>query len=280
MQKSVNGFRLLVALVLSLGATPFSAATDQLPGPKGTEEAPTSDRDASVAKAKETNAALQAQNALLTRANIALQAQNWEAVEATLKQLLAEYPAADCWEFRQSLGNAQARLGHYEDALQSYEKGLEFARGHATAGADSTKIKAGIGQMLTAEGNVYLKLLKTDEAIARYTAAADIDPNPAIAYFNLCATLYNAGNTAGAAAAADKAIAADPAKADAYFIKGSALYADGKMEGNKYIVPPASIAALKKYLELASAGPHADDVKAMLDAAEQMSTASDHAAKK
>ncbi|MFA5057067.1 MAG: tetratricopeptide repeat protein [Opitutaceae bacterium] len=278
MQKSVNGFRLLVALALSLGAALFTAAKDPPAGPEQAGETPSAAPDSAMAQ--EANVVLQAQNALLAKANIALQAKNWETVAATLQQLLAEYPAADCWEFRQSLGNAQARLGRYEDALQSYEKGLEFARGHATAGADSAKVKAGIGQMLTAEGNVYLKLRKPDEAIARYTAAADIDPNPATAYFNLCATLYNAGNMAGAATAADKAIAADPGKADAYFIKGSALYADGRMEGNKYIVPPASIAALKKYLELAPTGPHADDVKAMLDAAGQMPSTADSAARK
>jgi nucleoid-associated protein YgaU len=79
---------------------------------------------------------------------------------------------------------------------------------------------------------------------------------------------YNAGNVKAADAACDKAIAADPSKADAYFIKGSVLIgmSDGKLDPNGHlIVPPGTKEALNKYLELAPTGPHAGDVKAMLD---------------
>jgi len=66
----------------------------------------------------------------------------------------------------------------------------------------------------------------------------------------------------------DKAIAADPKKADAYFIKGSTLFGSGKLDAQgKYIVPPGTLETLKKYLELAPDGAHAGDVKAMLEAA-------------
>jgi len=65
----------------------------------------------------------------------------------------------------------------------------------------------------------------------------------------------------------DKAIAADPKKADAYFLKGSALYGEGALDkSNKYVVPPGAVEALKQYLVLAPGGPHTQDVKAMLDA--------------
>jgi tetratricopeptide (TPR) repeat protein len=89
-------------------------------------------------------------------------------------------------------------------------------------------------------------LHKPDEAIALYTKAAAISSDPATAWFNLCATMYNLGNMAGAAEAADKVIAADPRKADAYFIKGSALYANGRFEGNNFVAPPESMATLRK----------------------------------
>ena len=50
----------------------------------------------------------------------------------------------------------------------------------------------------------------------------------------------------------DKAIAADPKKADAYFIKGSSLYGEGGLDkSNKYVVPPGAVDALKQYLVLA-----------------------------
>jgi tetratricopeptide (TPR) repeat protein len=92
-----------------------------------------------------------------------------------------------------------------------------------------------------------------------------MDPNPGTAYFNLCATQYNSGNTEGALAACDKAIAADPNRADAYFIKGSLMIAQGKMEKDgKYSAPPGTSEALNKYLELEPNGPHANDVKQML----------------
>jgi hypothetical protein len=92
-----------------------------------------------------------------------------------------------------------------------------------------------------------------------------LDPNPATAYFNLCATQYNAGNVGGALTACDKAIAADPSKADAYFIKGSLLIGESKTDSSGKVIAPAGAAeALKRYLELAPNGPHASDVKQLL----------------
>ena len=92
------------------------------------------------------------------------------------------------------------------------------------------------------------------------------DANPATASFNSCALLYNAGKMDEAITACDKAIALDPKKADAYFIKGSALFGNGKVGSDgKYEVPPGTLEALNKYLELAPDGGHAPDVHAMLD---------------
>ncbi len=69
-----------------------------------------------------------------------------------------------------------------------------------------------------------------------------------------------------AIAACDKAIALDPNKADAYFIKGSALFGNGKVDkSGRYEVPPGTVEVLDKYLELAPDGGHAQDVHAMLD---------------
>ena len=88
----------------------------------------------------------------------------------------------------------------------------------------------------------------------------------AVPYFNACATFYNTGKMEEAIAACDKAIAIDPNKADAYFIKGSALFGNGKVgSGGKYAVPPGTVETLNKYLELAPDGGHAGDVHAMLD---------------
>jgi tetratricopeptide (TPR) repeat protein len=214
------------------------------------------------------NARLANLNSSLAKALAARSVQKWQEAATTLKQLIEANPDANQWEFYRALGTAQTGLREYQDAIQSYEKGIAIARDHPDPKTDPARIKAGMAQMLTSEGRVYLKLRKPDEAIALYTKAAAISPDPATDYFNICATLYNTGNMTAAAAAADRVIAVDPKKADVYFIKGSALFAEGKFAGGRYIAPPESVAALMKYLELAPTGPHADAVKAMLETIE------------
>jgi tetratricopeptide (TPR) repeat protein len=203
---------------------------------------------------------------LVTQAQAAMQGRNWQAAETAFRQLVAVAPAR--WEYQEGLGAAQFNLGRYEDALASYEKAIPLARRDAEPANDnSAKAKAALGQMLTMEGNVYVKLRKNAEAIEAFTRAAAVSPNPAVAYFNLCAMSYNVGNTEAALAACDKAIAADPTKADAYFIKGSVMLGNGAVDQKgKFAVPKGTVEALKKYLELQPNGAHASDVKEMLNA--------------
>jgi tetratricopeptide (TPR) repeat protein len=197
------------------------------------------------------------QNSLVAKAQAALDAKQWPAAEAALKQLSSSEPR---WEYSEALGTAQMNQGHYADSLESYQRAIDLAQKNASP-ADTSRIY----MML---GNANLKLKKNDAAIAAYNKAAALSPNPAVAYFNVCAVTYNMGQPAAkTAAACDKAIAADPKKADAYFVKGSALYGEGTIDkGNKFVAPPAAVEALKQYLVLAPDGPHVQDVKAMLDA--------------
>lgn len=199
----------------------------------------------------------ESQSALVAKAQAALDAKQWADAEAALKQLSASEPR---WEYLEALGAAQINQGHYADSLESYQRAIELAGKNASPAA--------IAQIYTTIGNANLKLKKNDAAIAAYNKAAALDPNPAVAYFNLCATMFNMGQPAAKTVAiCDKAIAADPKKADAYFVKGSSLYGEGAVDkSNKYIVPPGTVDALKQYLVLAPDGPHAQDVKVMLDA--------------
>jgi tetratricopeptide (TPR) repeat protein len=196
------------------------------------------------------------QSALVAKAQAALDAKQWPEAEAALKQLLSSEPR---WEYSQALGAAQFNQAHYADSLDSYQRAIELAGKNASPAA--------IAPMYTMIGNANLKLKKNDAAIAAYNKAAALDPNPAVAYFNLCAVMFNMGQPAAKTVAfCDKAIAADPKKADAYFVKGSSLYGEGAVDkSNKYIVPPGTVEALKQYLVLAPGGPHAQDVKTMLD---------------
>jgi tetratricopeptide (TPR) repeat protein len=205
-----------------------------------------------------------AENALIEKANAALTARNWQDAESSLKQLIAL--ASNRAEYQKSLGDAQGNLGRYRDAVGSYDKAIALAeKNPAGAGAEA---KAALAATLTAKGNMLLKLKDQPGAIAAYERAALLSVNPGVAYFNICATFYNMGDTKTAPAACDKAIAADPSRADAYFIKGSLLFAEGTMDkSGKIVVPPAALQALQKYLALAPNGGHAADVKEMLAAA-------------
>jgi tetratricopeptide (TPR) repeat protein len=91
--------------------------------------------------------------------------------------------------------------------------------------------------------------------------------NASMYYFNEAATLYNSGKLPEAEAAADKAIAADPKKAEAYYIKGQSLITQATVDPKtqKITAPPGCVDAYKKYLELAPDGPHANDVKGILE---------------
>lgn len=218
---------------------------------------------------KAQNAKATSMNALIGQAQNAMNSKNWQEAIAPLQQMIEMDPKR--WEFYQALGNSQINLSHYQEAVDAYEKGLATANETLAAAdpkTDAAKVKAGIGQMLASEGNAYVKLGKNDLAVEAFTKAAEMDPHPGTAYFNLCATQYNLGQMQAAEIACTKAIAADPNKADAYFIKGSAMYGNGKLDAhNNYVVPPGTIEALNKYLELAPDGSHANDVKAMLQAA-------------
>jgi tetratricopeptide (TPR) repeat protein len=252
----------VIAVLLLSTAVAWPAAAAPTPAPTSTPApaapAPTVDLES----IKQQNALATKENALITQANAAMVAKNWQEAIDALNKLIVLEPR---WEFLQGLGNAQLNLGNNKEALDAFDKGIAGALADKTTPADKLKLARAV--MLTNKGNALLKLKRTDEAIAAYTSAAALDPHPAIAYFNLCATQYNVGNMTGAAAACDKAIKADPTKADAYFIKGSALYGNGTLDAsNTYVVPPGTVEALKKYLKLAPKGAHAADVQAMLDA--------------
>ena len=233
MRRGLSAVALLVSLALAATALPQIGVGAPLPAAQGEN-----------------------QSSLLARAQAALDAKRWPDAEAALKQLLSSAPR---WEYSEALGVAQMNQGHDADSLESYQRAIDLAGKNAGPAA--------IAQMYTAIGNANLKLKKNDAAIAAYNKAAALDPNPAVAYFNLCAVTFNMGQPAAKTVPFCKAIAADPKKADAYFVKGSSLYGEGALDkSNKFVVPPGTVEALKQYLVLAPGGPHAQDIKLMLDA--------------
>jgi tetratricopeptide (TPR) repeat protein len=195
------------------------------------------------------------EKSLVAKAQGALDAKQWPDAEAALKQVVSSEPR---FEYFEALGSAQANQGHIEDAIASYQRASDIAQKNAVPGVQA--------RIYTAMGNANLKLKRNDAAISAYNQAATLDPNPGVAYFNICAVLYNIGETVKTLAACDKAISADPKKADAYFIKGSVMVGQGAAGKNgKMAAPPGTVETLKQYLVLAPDGGHASDVKQMLD---------------
>lgn len=204
-------------------------------------------------------------SALIGQVNAAMAAKQWQQAVDALGTLIARDSR---WEYFQQLGDALANLGRYEDALGAYDKAL--ARELTAGNAAGSKIDAARSQILIRKGNAFLKLKRTEEAIGAYTQAAKLSPTPGTAWFKLCAVEYNQGLTDRAIIACNASIASDPTRADAWFIKGSALYGNGTLDkNNRLVLPAGTLEALRKYLQLAPTGAHADDVRAMLDAQKQ-----------
>lgn len=149
----------------------------------------------------------------------------------------------------------------YNDAVTSYKKGIDL---NAASKKPSPEVAAAAYNQL---GQTYGKMGDAKNSADAYEMAAKSVPaNAAMYYYNEAATLYNAGKLPEAQVAADKAIAADPKKADAYYIKGQALIPQATVDPKtqKIVAPPGCVEAYQTYLELAPDGPHAADVKGIL----------------
>jgi tetratricopeptide (TPR) repeat protein len=206
----------------------------------------------------------QSSDALTAQYNQAMQAKDWSGAVATAQQLVALKATSLNLKM---LANAQLYSGSADAALAAY--------GHALAAAEKEKPakgpamagwKDGLSQIYIGKGNALLKLKRNDEAIEAYNQSAVFAANQGLAYFNVCAVLYNIGNTHDSAAACRKCVQADPTRANAWFVLASDLFADLPVTAQgKVAASPETTEALEKYLALAPDGPHAADVKAMLD---------------
>jgi tetratricopeptide (TPR) repeat protein len=228
-----------------------------------------------------SNAKVQSLNALLTEARADNKAGNYDAaIKAMTDATTAKPDEGILWI---TMGDAQlgaadaaakaakaagtpttdpAIVQKYNDAAASYKKGLDLNAASKKPSPEAAA--AGYNQL----GQVYGKLGNAKDSADAYEMAAKALPaNASMYYFNEAATLYNAGKLPEASAAADKAIAADPKKAEAYYIKGQALIPQATVDPKtqKIVAPPGCVEAYQTYLELAPDGPHAADVKGILE---------------
>ena len=96
--------------------------------------------------------------------------------------------------------------------------------------------------------------------------SAQVDPTTAgQCYFNEGAILTNQGKPDEANQAFDKAIAADPTRAEAYYQKGVNLLSKASLSKDGKMVPaPGTVEALNKYLQIAPDGKNAQAAKDLL----------------
>lgn len=119
-------------------------------------------------------------------------------------------------------------------------------------------------------GNVYADMGKTNEAVAEFQKAAQVDPPGASRYyFNLGAIMYNQGKMDEAATAFKKATELDSKFADAYFLLGQSLMGKMSMDASgKVVTVPGTAEALKTYLTLEPTGKYAAQAQGMLQTIE------------
>jgi tetratricopeptide (TPR) repeat protein len=258
-------------------------------------------QQAAAVEAEKYNANIKAVNEKLTAATNFMHAQppNYDQAISTLAETTQMAPDQDVVWYR--LGNAylestraQTDKGEqtkrnteaYNDlkkAIDLYQQRTGAAQPAQPGGApqssapkpaspaDNLRLAAYYDNL----GQAASRLGKTDEAVNSYKQAAELDPtHSGDYYFKVGAVLTNSGgdeNARKAAAAAfDKAIAADPNKADAYYWKGSNLIGMATTDSSgKLVAPEGTAEAFQKYLELQPNGPHAEEAKQMLTAMNQ-----------
>lgn len=119
-------------------------------------------------------------------------------------------------------------------------------------------------------GDAAAKVRNNDEALKDFEAAAQLDPADGGTYFfNEGIILRNTAKSPDekrhAVEAFDKAIAADPNKAVAYYLKGEVLFGMVTIDaGGKTAPPPGTLEAFQKYLDLQPNGPYAAQARNFL----------------
>ena len=241
------------------------AAAMGTPGqPKLTEE-----QLRKVEEAKKETASIRVLNEKLAAAKAAGDAQNWDQAITILVEATTLDPTRH--ELWASLCGAELRGKKFDDAGVHCQKAIALAQQQPNP--DPVRL-AGYHNNL---GQAYAKSGKTQEAVAEYTSAAETDrSNAARYYFNLGAILTNESARQQdqaarfhlidqATEAFDKAIAADPSYAEAYYQKAVNLLGKATVDkNNKMVAPPGTAEAFNKYLELEPTGRHAEEAKQML----------------
>jgi tetratricopeptide (TPR) repeat protein len=228
------------------------------------------------ADALKNNSVVKGLNADLQTARDDIKNKNFADADALMtKDTAAKPDAAVLWL---ELGNAQVGEKKYADATTSLQKAISLETASPKPNPD---VIAGSDNAL---GEALASQAKIPDAVAAYDAAAKANPPQAGMYYtNETIVLARSGQNGDAvAAAADKAIAADPTKPIPYYLKGQSLIAKATVDPKtqKITAPPGCADAYQKYLELAPNGPYAADAQNILASMGEKVKTSYHAGKK
>ncbi len=159
-----------------------------------------------------------------------------------------------------SMGEAYKGLRKFEEGIQSYKQALTTL----AAGKPNLTIEAGYHMNMAL---IYALSGDMENATAETKKSAELNPaTGSKAYFNLGATLVNAGKTDGAIAAFQKAIEMDPNNADAQYQLGISLTSKAQITPDGKTIPaPGTLEAFQKYLQLQPNGPYAATAKTMIE---------------
>lgn len=222
------------------------------------------------------NAVIKGLNDDLKKARADNDAKNFaEADQIMTKDTQAKADAPELWL---ELGRAESGEKKYPDATTTLQKVVQLEQARPKPRPDVIAAANNLlGEALAAQG-------KIPDAQAAYDAAAKANPAGAGMYYtNETIVLSRSGQPGEAvAAAADKAIAADPNKSIPYYLKGQALIGKATVDPKtQKIVPPDGCAeAYQKYLELDPNGQFAAEAKSILASMGQTVKTSYHAGKK
>ena len=163
----------------------------------------------------------------------------------------------------------------YNDLQKAVELKKAAQEKQASDAAAAQKAKSDLAAYYDNLGSAAARVGKADEAVTDFEQAAQLDPPAASQYYlHEGITLYNTAGDEGTrkktVSALDKVIAADPNKADAYYLKGATLFAMSTQKSDGSLAPPeGTTESLQKYLELDPSGGYAEQAKGMLQALNQ-----------
>jgi tetratricopeptide (TPR) repeat protein len=214
------------------------------------------------AEVVKTNTVVKTLNADLADARAANHDKKYDVAEALMLKDTAITPTPPQSEMLwYELGTAELGLKKWDDASASFKKAVDLS----TASKKPSPELIGGAQAGLGEGDA--RNNKPEDAAAAYDLAAKSNPvKSALYYTNEAVIFQNVGNADASAAAADKAIAADPKSPLPYYLKGQALISKATVDSKTgvYVLPPGCEEAYQKYIDLAPTGPYVNDVKAIL----------------